>query len=372
MLKSLKFMVVLGLVSVNGVGMAQTATQPATTSAPARHVMVVPSGFNKITISGHTVMAEPADEAWVRKTLETLTPSTKPTTMPSDVRDKLASMKDQLAARMSKDLALTDSAAIEKLLGDKLPAALKIMSDVQLPVFYLCTTESRLAEVVRNGWSDPRVHYNRITDKVEVVPAAVSVNSDADDVLSTVLYLPGDTPEQRGQALADRVHGTDSRIADYLSAQTIINTDIGIYSFIVDQVFTPLKLQHDQEWFAIGLADALSMRYAADLTGVSEQTFIQFNTSDNTLNPIRPATIDLIHPIDLTTIRPAAMGAYADAYRRKAIRVMVSWTTRAGDDAIPKLLAELRKGMPPDGPTLVQKIQQVSGVDLSGDVVAGK
>jgi hypothetical protein len=46
----------------------------------------------------------------------------------------------------------------------------------------------------------------------------------------------------------------------------------------------------------------------------------------------------------------------------------VKWTEQGGDGVIPKALALLRKGLPPDGPALVKALEKETGVDLSKEL----
>src|SRR5205809_3881326 len=98
-----------------------TAPTPApATSQRARQVLVVPPGFQVIEAAGRRVVCEPVDAEWVRAALADLTPTTRPTTMPSDLLQKLLASRDKLTAQMQADLALSDSTAIAKFIDEKL------------------------------------------------------------------------------------------------------------------------------------------------------------------------------------------------------------------------------------------------------------
>src|SRR5436190_16952581 len=66
-----------------------TAPDPAkpgaATTSPAPYVLIMPPGFEKVTVAGHTALCEPNDREWVKKTLEQIKPATRPTTMPADL-----------------------------------------------------------------------------------------------------------------------------------------------------------------------------------------------------------------------------------------------------------------------------------------------
>jgi hypothetical protein len=115
----------------------------------------------------------------------------------------------------------------------------------------------------------------------------------------------------------------------------------------------------------------LSAKYSSSLIGLDTALQLQNMTSDDPRNPIRPEAIDLLHPLPRDQMRPAAVFAYDDAFRRKSARAVKNWLKSAGDAAVPKLLSAMRQNPPADGAALLKQIQQISGVDLSADVATG-
>src|SRR5438094_8835638 len=86
---------------------AQPVPAPAT-APPARYVLVMPPGYEKVTVAGHTALAQPNDVEWVKKALGEVKPATRPTTMPSDVLQKIAANRAAVVKQMTTDRALGD------------------------------------------------------------------------------------------------------------------------------------------------------------------------------------------------------------------------------------------------------------------------
>src|ERR1043166_6697076 len=85
--------------------MAQPASKPAT-APTTRYVLLMPPGYEKVTVAGHTALAQPNDLEWVKKALAEVKPATRPTTMPSDVLQKIAANRAAVVKQMVTDLAL--------------------------------------------------------------------------------------------------------------------------------------------------------------------------------------------------------------------------------------------------------------------------
>jgi hypothetical protein len=374
----------LALLSLRAAGAAPPAapSAPAThptsapttaTSAPARYVLIIPPGFKKIEVNQRAAVLEPVDEAWVRQTLEALQPTTMPTTMPSDLLGQLKSIKSQLRARMMKDLAITDAGVVDKFFSEKLEPVLQRFDDINPPLYYLVTSRDKLKELLKAGWTDPRFYYNRAADSVQY-SSAINLTTEgmADDVLLPAVYDETVTPEKKRQALTGLVHAAETGVAQSVSGRSMAIAQLAFVDFIYEQTIKPMNMNRQTEWFGIGLSGVLSSRYISQLTGVSLDQFLVNMTTDDPRNPIRSTTIDLLHPTPQSDMRPQAAPAYADAYRRKAARVIVNWIKSAGDDAIPKTITALKQNPPADGETLVKQVKEASGVDLLEEAKPGR
>ncbi|HWP40246.1 MAG TPA: hypothetical protein VNL70_04925 [Tepidisphaeraceae bacterium] len=346
-------------------------TGPAT--GPLPHRVVIPPGFKVLQIANHTALLEPADEPWVRQVLQNITPTTMPTTMPGDLLERLAAQRDALKTRLAADLALSDPAVVDRFLDENLLPLLRKFDEVNPPIYYMVTTRQRLVELLKGGWSDPRFYYNRAADDVQM-RSAVNLNTDgpSDDVLIPVIYAPSDPPQTRSELLTRAIHGIELELAARLGLRAHQMTQQAFVAFVAEHLLPGVKLASDQQWFMIGTAFVLSARYIGQVSGMEEARVVAAMTADNPQNPMRPATIDLLHPTPPEQMRPQALGAYADAYNRKASRAIANWLSRAGPQALPKALLAIRQNPPADGAALISLIQQSSGVDLSSEVSAGR
>jgi hypothetical protein len=365
--KSFIALVLLVLGAAHG---QRAATAPATApaSAPVRFVLVVPTGFKAVAVGHHTAIVEPADEPWVRKTLETMAPTTLPSTMPSNLIEKLAANRDALRAALIADLAIADPAAVDKFFKETLTQQLARYDEIAPPLFYMVTSGPRLKQLVKEGWSNPRFYYNRAADDVQM-SRAVNLSSEGpgDDVLIPVIVSPDEALDGKQKKLLDAIHTIEAELALKISQHSQASTQVAFITFIANEVLEPLKAKPEQEWFGVGVSNMLSARYLAQLNGMDYRAILADMTGDlhPRVNPMRPATVDLLNPTPLSDMRPEAIPYYVDAYRRKATRVVSSWSVRAGEGAIAKVLTAMRQQMPADGPGLVKLIQQTSGIDLT-------
>src|SRR3954452_558825 len=112
------------------------ATAPATTQRE-RQVLVVPPRFQVIEAAGRRIVCEPIDADWVRAAAADITPTTRPTTMPTDLLQKLVASREKLTAQMQADLAMTDTAAIAKFLDEKLIANLRKLDELKPSIYFM-------------------------------------------------------------------------------------------------------------------------------------------------------------------------------------------------------------------------------------------
>jgi len=360
------------LVSIPVALPAQPASAPATspTTTPARHQVIIPPGFIKVEASERTALCEPPDKDWIVKALNELQPSARPTTMPSDLADTLAAKRNELLKQMSKDLGLTDVAPTQKLLDEQVIPDLQKMADIRPPMFYLVCTKQRLLDLIHSGWTDPRFHYNRAADDVAIYSNVdLSIQHSMDDLLIPALYDPQAPEQKRREMLQQQVDRNEANIAASLSMQGMIMLQTGLVAAIDDAAVKPLGLKPGQEWFGIGVEGLLSTRYLTQLNGMRNQDMLRILTDDDPRNPIRAATVNLIHPIPATQLRPGYADAYVDSLRRRSVVVLDGLLKRTGDDALPKLLAAVKESPPKDPEALVDLIKQTVGVDISRDLV---
>jgi hypothetical protein len=345
---------------------AQQAAPQAPATAP--HRLTVPSGFKLIEAESHRIIAEAADEAWIRDALKTMTPTTQPSTMPSDLLTRLATSKAELVRRLSSDLAMPDPAPVEKLLTDKIEPALHKLESLNPPLVYLVTTSDRLKEIVKAGWSDPQFYYNRAADDVFYQPAQIAFDQENGDAIVPSLYEVADIPQQRGEKLVNAIHNTEGSLGNSLMHYGI-NVVFGqVVNFIGNDVFAPMKLHPDEEWFGTGVANVLALRYSTEVSGMLLNEQLDIASAPSNGNPLQNLALDLSNPMNVDSIRPEAMPAYADLFRSRSVRAVRKLIEQGGDGAIGKVMMALRKGIPVDGAGLVEVIKATTNVDLGAEL----
>lgn len=315
-------------------------------------------------------LCEPGDKEWVTKALDELQPTARPTTMPSDLADTLASKRDDLLKQMTKDLGLTDTAAVQKLFAEQVIPDLNKMADMRPPMFYLVCSKKRLLELMIAGWTDPRFHYNRAANDVAVYSNVdLSIQHAMDDLLIPALYDPEAALEKRRDMLQKQVDRNEANIAASLSMQGMIMLQTGLVAAIDDAAIKPLALKPGQEWIGIGVEGLLSTKYMSQMNGMRNEDLLHILIDDDPRNPIRASTVNLIHPTSPNELRAGYAPAYIDALRRRAVLVVNNLLQRTGPEALPKLLAAIKQTQPKDPEAMVALIKQTVGVDVSRDVL---
>lgn len=340
------------------------ATRPTTRAGRAAEI---PPGYQLMEIEGRQLILDPNDELWMRTALASLQPATLPATMPADLLDRLDTRADALKSRMMEELALSDAKPLDEFLNERMRAFLRRVDEYRPPIVYLVTTEPRLKQMMKTGWSDPLFYYNRAGDYVSYNSRINLDPGSHDDLLVPILYDPKTGTDARGQRAVQTVSAMEAdvlrKLADWLSNETVV----GFVDMVSSLAIAPLELKPDQEWFGVGVAGVMGARYAAALSD-SDAGRILDMLSMEVRSPIRAATIDVLKPPDLDTFRAEAIPFFRDAYRRRSMQIVRSLLDRGGDGAVAKVLIEFRKSPPADGPALIKMIQQSTGVDLSADV----
>ena len=244
------------------------------------------------------------------------------------------------------------------------------MADIRPPMFYLVCPKKKLLDLMKGGWTDPRFHYNRVADDVAVYSNVdLSIQHAIDDVLIPALYDPDATPEKKRQMLQKQVDQNEANIAASLSMQGMIMLQTGLVAAIDDAAIKPLALKPGQEWLGIGVEGLYSTRYMTQMNGMRNEDLLHILTDDDPRNPIRASTVNLIHPLKPEQLRPGYDGAYVDALRRRSVIVLNNLLQRTGPEALPKILAAVKKVQPKDPEGLLEIIKQTTSVDISRDVV---
>jgi hypothetical protein len=342
---------------------------PATSTAPARRTLVMPPGFHRVAVGSRIALCQDADHTWVQHVLADTKPTTMPTTMPTDLVRLLTERRQLLKGRIAADLTLTDTTAVDKLIDQTLLPKAQKLQQLQVPVFYLVCSRSRLRELVRGGWEDPRFHYNRAANEVYHDPRPVLYDDrPMDDTLLSAVYNDDMPQDARERGLSNVVRNYESAIASAIASHAQAVTQVALVEFIQKQATEPMKLKPDQAWFGQGLETVLSSRYMADLTGADYEQVVGRLLRDRPGNPVRAATVDLLHPPDPATMRPEWVPAQEEAMRIRSSRVVHDLIAKGGQSAVPMCLSAIRVSPPADGPALVRLIAAATGVDLSSAV----
>jgi hypothetical protein len=351
-------------------------TAPAPTAAPAstqraKYDIVVPPGFQKVTIGAHSVIAEPSDLPWIQEALNQYKPTTRPTTMPATLITSLKEARPELEKALAADIGISDPKLTAELFDSVLLPNLQRLADLKPPLFYLVTTKEKLKALLKNGWSDPRLHYNKLSDDVQFVPTLeLSTDREMDEYLVPAMYPPESSAEERKQMLDRVVNGTEAGLAGAISTKGQAFVHTATMNFIGRNVFAPLHPQPSQEWLSMGVSSALAAKYIAIVEHIDFKQLMTRMMQENPRNPISSRTIDLAHPTDPKDLRPQAMPFYIDAMGKKAMGVTMKIIEQGGPDGIKKIIDAMKKEMPKDGDGLVKLIKDASGVDVSEEVKA--
>lgn len=348
-----------------GAGAAPQAAATAPAAEPPRKI-TIPPGFKLLPVNGRNILIEPADEAWVATAMTKLQATTKPATLPATLLQKLASQRDALLRQVAVDLALRDLTAAARAYDLELVAPIRALDTYKPPIYYLVASPDRIAALLKSGWSDPHFYYNRAADAVSFNPEGVlKTDRPQDEVIFPAPYEPKETPEKRGETLAVVIGSTEASIQASIEIRARAQVAQQIGNIVKTQGVDPLALKDDQQWFGRGIANILSAKYVAMITGDARAELVKAVTAEHPANPIPTSAVDLLHPPSSADMRPDMLPAYNDAANRKSARAIQALVDKAGDAAIPKAIAAIREKKPADGPAMAKVVQEASGVDVT-------
>jgi hypothetical protein len=349
-----------------GTAPAGGVAAPAPADQPKRQELVVPPGYEKVTVAGHTALAQPADVTWVRQALADVKPPAKQGVKPGDMIQALVDKRAALTKQIVTDLALPDDRGVNEFLDAKLVPTLKKLEETRPPVFYLVTTHDKLRDLTKTGWGEPRFHYNGVANAAvfdDSIP--FSIDKPMDDTVLPAFYADTVAVEQRVKNLSAGVQALDANIAANVARQanpTVFNLFV---QFIQERHMDPLKLRRDQSWLAMGVSNFLATKYASVVTTVPKDQMVRELISEPQLFPVSARSIDLTRPVDEAAMKKELVPYYTVSMQRKATAVVAVWVDTAGEAAIPRTLTALRAKPPADGPALVKLIQDATGADLT-------
>lgn len=361
-----------GLTSASG--QATSSSTRATTGsagrATSRPRLVTPAGFVRMEISGRQFMIEPGDEAWVREAVAKVRPATRPSTMPSDVVERLKEGREEFARMVAGDLGV-EAEVVGKWVDEKLVPALVELQEVPTAVVTMVSYHDRVRDLMKQGWEVPAFQYNRATNEVYRVPvAAVSSDFDSVDALVPAAFEPKDAVEKRIEKLANELAVVDSDLLEAKGRRGEYLVQVGLIGLVGNDVLSKLELKPDQEWLLAGATGVLTAKYMSHLTGIPRRMIVKAMSSENPRG-LRTSSLDLLHPIDKQNLRREALLPYMDAFRRKSVRAVDDLLLRHGDEVLPKILAAIREKKPATGIDLVKLVQEISGTDPTPMLQAG-
>ncbi|MBV8781087.1 MAG: hypothetical protein JO353_06790 [Phycisphaerae bacterium] len=339
---------------------------PTTRSVPQGKPNPIPCGFVRVDSKARSALCAPSDEAWVKTVLATVPPTTQPRDSVRSLASRLAARSDPLRHLLVRQLALSNSQAAQDFLDHPLKKLAADLTAAHIQIVYLVLTHDTLKSLVTGGWGGDQFHYNRAADKVifdgEVV---VTLDGSGGESLVPAIYHEEDSPAARSQSFSDAVARTESGVEAMIArqGQTVLETLIG--EFVLREGLLALKLDHDQDWFDAGVVGVMSAESVALLTDRPQGDLIAALAAPSRFNPVAFDSIDLAHPTPRDQLRPQLADAYADAYRRRSVKVIADWLAAAGPDALPKTIVAIRAGKPQDNTSLLAIIQKTTGIDLT-------
>ncbi|MGA2583882.1 MAG: hypothetical protein ABSG31_11440 [Tepidisphaeraceae bacterium] len=344
--------------------LGDTAAPP--TTAPSRHVVVIPPGFHVVTLAGENVICQPADDAWVKAAVLAVKPSTQPTTMPSDLIQSIKDHRTILASQMMSDFALTDPKPLNDMIDGIMLDALQKLEKMNPPLFYLVISKKQLAEIMDNGWEDPHFHYIRFANDVEYANSLnFSLDAPMDDQVIWVPVQDDDAVATKSDTLTTTISELNIKYASALSSLAQQGTLNSFSRFILTQVMDPLKLPASEQWFPQAIAEVYAIKYATFLTGGSRQGLINALLAPNPQNPIQPLSLNLVNPLDPSSMTAQGLPFYNDAVVRKGAFIVVQWVNLGGEGVVAKTLPELRAFPPSNPEDLIKAVKDATGIDLT-------
>jgi len=329
----------------------------------------LPPGFIKVSVGARQAFTEPANEAWVKEVLTQTGPATRPSTMPSDLAEKIKSARPEITQKLITELGITDKALIDKSFEERMIPTLGRYENFTPPLYMLVCSNLKLKEIVKGGWTNPRFYYNRALDDVAFSTSlALNIDQPMDDQVLPVLYPDTADEAKKRETLTQAVSGVEASLLRSMSDDAQNGLQMAIAALVGENVIVPLDLKPGQEWLGFGISDFYSYGCATQIIGVEFDQVLKSLTTPNPNNPIRGDMIDLIHPTPANQLRKEAAPYYVDAMRRKSDRVFAQWMKDAPQGSLLKLIEAIKTQKPADGEALLKIVQDVSGVDLSGSL----
>jgi len=339
---------------------AAAQTQPATQP----HRVIAPSGFVRFETAGRSFITSPEDRDWVTEAAGKLQ-SPPPSTRPADLVDRLTAQRDAVKKNMLTDLPPLTSAQVDTFFDSELIPLARESAAVGPRLVYIVAPMDRMKQALRDGWSDPRLHFNRTNDKIEFTrPIELGLPGEVDESVLLLFFQPTAPADERQKDLDRNLALTDAKTDDTLITRAVSLMIGRISGFIAKGPLAGLPRGEDQIWFADGLSTVLAAKYVASIHGAPLSAFIREIISAPIDRRVQAAAIDLLHPMPADALRDDLVLPYAAARHEKNTAVMYLWLINGGDQKIGQTLDDIKKLAPADGETLAKIVASASGVDL--------
>src|SRR5258706_9905488 len=113
---------------------------PATAPVVPPYTLVMPSGYEKVSVAGHTAICLPADAEWVRKALGDAKPATRPTTMPADLIKRVTDNRAAVVKQMVAELALADEKQANRAVDEQIITTPMKRKAIMPSIYFLTRT----------------------------------------------------------------------------------------------------------------------------------------------------------------------------------------------------------------------------------------
>lgn len=341
------------------------AQQPATQPAPASSTVTTPDGMVRLEVAGRSLICLPADKDWVAQAAGRVPSVAGPTTKPADLLTRLTEKRDVVSSAMMKDLPHLKPSQIEKIVDEQIVPNLKTLSTARPRIVYLVAPAEHIREAMRQGWTDRRFRYNRVSDTFDF-DRTVAVNAEGNEESAVAaMFAPNDAVADRTAALAQYILGTEEQVMQQVANRATTVVLLTLAEFIAREALKDLPRQEDQVWLVNGLSNVLAARYVSIFHGSPLRQFVDALIVGPIDSPVNAAGIDLLHPLPVASLKPEFVAPQLDARRRKAIAVMFVWFDQAGDEKMMPMVNAVVRAKPADGATLVKVVKDTSGVDLT-------
>lgn len=360
-----KYLLIIAIIlSAMSVNAAFAAESPTTAPVAERYVATVPDGFERVEADGHVVFCRPADVAWVAESLKEIQLKAPPSTMPTDLLTRLDQHGAEMAALLKDQLLIEDMAGTDRLRSD-LRQAIVEFNEFHPPIFYLLATADELRDALKNGWTNPRYHYNRLSNTASFdMNIPLRLEGEMDDTVIPAIHPPDADQEVKRQSLTQAIDYTTGFVQVEVSNRAQVVAQVVVAAFIEQQLDQHFEPKEDQVWFRLGVTGVLSSQALALINGMPAGQVMDAISREPQRTPVKADRIDLLHPVSVRDLRPEYVQPHIDAMRRRSVSAVRQWLQNQ-PDGLRQTLSAIRQNPPEDGLALVALILKVSGYDIA-------